>query len=93
MVDGIQLKAKTNKELLIITVQALNELHREVKRLNGRVTEHEKRISSLELAEEVRRRMKESYRISFKQKVTIAGIILTFLGLIMTALGGSFHWW
>ena len=48
MPDIIELRAKTNKDLLIMTVMQGNECVRHLKTLNSTVEKHEKRLAAVE---------------------------------------------
>lgn len=82
---SIEFEAKTDRELLILAVQKCNEGTEHLKRINGKLTDHEKRLYHLE-----HNGYKHlPFQINWQAITIIAGVV----ALIIVAIGNNVGWW
>lgn len=79
----IEFEAKTDRELLILVAQQGNQAITELKRMNGTLDKHEKRITALETCR------KFPLRINWQVLIIIA----TIAAGAVTAAGKAVGWW
>lgn len=90
MADIIQLKAKTNKDLLIMTVMQGNETVRHLELINGTLKNHEKRIRMAETQQYKPVAMTKKQAIGIGSSVFIGG---SFIAGVFQVIGNTLGWW
>ena len=94
MAKRINFEAKTDRELLILTASAVNDISKELKILNGTVAKHEARLTILETKEKSNSSPKALNRIVGIGK-GYPGAILIIAALISAVYyaGCALGWW
>ena len=86
--NPIDFSAKTDRELLILTAQSVNDINDKLAELNGTVKEHAKRITQLEDVEQC----KESI-IPTRLKLAYMGLGVTLAGIVFVIVGKALVCW
>lgn len=84
----IDFEAKTDRELLIMTAQAVNAIDERLAELNGTVRKHSERIATLEASAG-----NPNDTMSLRRLLTYAGIGATIIGIIIGVTGKIAGWW
>lgn len=95
--NKIDYQAKTNKELLIMVVDKVNNIDSQLIALNGTLTEHERRITFLEVGKQILNSHKEQKLLRFNNLVKIWGMIIIPIligsGGLIWVMGSLLNWW
>jgi len=78
--DKIELEAKNDHELLVMSVMQGNEMVDHLGRINGRLDDHEGRLRCLEVAEP------KTSKLSTKQKAGAWAGLVTFFAAVIAAV-------
>ena len=75
----------SDRELLILTVQATNDISSQLTELNGTVRNHENRLGTLEVADKIRAKINNCHNPVFlsKNQLTIIGTICLGAGMFI----------
>ncbi|KKK51936.1 hypothetical protein LCGC14_3109960 [marine sediment metagenome] len=90
MPDEIELQAKGDHDLLVMSVMQGNEIVRHLEKVNNTLEKHEKRIYVLEL------KGFKPVTMTKKQAVGIGGSVFvggSFIAGIFQAIGNMIGWW
>ena len=90
MSEEIDFQAKSDRELLIVSVMQGNEQTRHLERINGSVRQHDHRLTILETI------TTRPVNLSKKQAIGIGGSLFafgTFLAGVSNSIGHLAGWW
>jgi hypothetical protein len=101
MARRINLTAKSDRELLIIAVESINENSAKLDKLNGAIANHEHRITILEVGDKLRWKSGNNFfnslpSLSPKLLLGIAGGLFvsgSFFAGIGFGIGRALGWW
>jgi len=97
MARRIDFEAKTDRELLLLTANATNEMSGQLKTLNGTVRNHESRITVIETESKALNPVNNPTMMTrLINKGKVPGLIVGMAGLMFTSiysLGQISGWW
>jgi len=93
MAEHLEFEAKTDRQLLLLTAQAVNAISKKLDVMNGTLNKHEKRITGLEinLHGKINRCVKT--RNEWLPLAGRGGIIVAVVGGIIYGVGRGLGWW